>query len=128
MWAQRLAILPFAALGHAADHEMMFGTPEKALAIARADFAARPHGDTSIALARALLANNMMMEAKMILESLTAPPSQDQWRSASQYAALADVYARLNDSNNSAAAQETALSINPKISHPAAPMIWFGHH
>ncbi len=124
IWTARLAQLPKAAYGHALDHELVFGDPVKALELARANYAARPHGDTAIMLGWALLANNKAPEARDLLEDLRA----SAWQSGQQYAALSEAYAMLNQAEKSEASREKALSINPKIFDPSAPMIWFGHH
>ena len=48
-------LLPEAAYGHALDHYLAAGDPARALEIARANHAARPFGESKVALAEALL-------------------------------------------------------------------------
>ncbi len=56
IWQSRLEQFPDAAYGHALEHELAFGTPQRALDLARRDYASRPHGATAIALGWAWLA------------------------------------------------------------------------
>lgn len=123
-WATRMALLPEAAVGHALEHELVFGTPARALALARQNVAARPYGDTNILLARALLQNDDPAAAAAVLGQVAA----SGWRSADQYALLAQAEALLGHNDAADAAQALALAINPRALDPALPLLWFGTH
>jgi tetratricopeptide (TPR) repeat protein len=123
-WATRMALLPEAAVGHALEHELVFGTPARALALARQNVAARPYGDTNILLARALLQNGDPAAAVAVLARVAA----SGWRSADQYALLAQAQALLGHGDAADAAQARALAINPRALDPALPLLWFGTH
>lgn len=124
IWATRLAQVPNAAYGHALDHQLVFGTPQAAVKLAQADYQNRPHGDTAIMLANALLAENKPKAALALLEPLAATG----WKNGQQYAALSRAYALLNQTEKSEEARDAALAVNARIFEPAASMIWFGHH
>lgn len=124
IWAERLKQLPEAAYGHAFDHQILFGSPEVALDLARKNFAARPYGDSAVLLAWAHLANGNPKQAQAALE----PLSKTRWRGAQQHAAFAATYAMLGQEDASEREREKARAINPKIFEPEAPLIWFGHH
>ncbi len=122
-WAARLKLLPEAALGHATEHELAFGTPARALDLARRDNALRPHGATAIALGWALIANNRPAEALKLTEQVNA----SSWQSAEQHLVAARAHALLGDSDAAEAEQDKALAINPKALDPNATLLWYGH-
>ena len=124
IWDQRLALLPEAAYAHALEHELVLGDPVRALALARANLAARPYGDSTTMLAWTLIANGQAAEVVRILEAL----NKTAWRTAQQYVALSQAYAMLGKSAPSDAARDTALEINPRAFDPNAALIWFGNH
>ena len=124
IWSQRLNLLPEAAYGHAFDHQILFGSPQVALDLARRNFAARPYGDSAVLLASAFLANGDAKQARLTLELL----NKTRWQGAQQHTALAATYAMLGQEEASEHQQEKALAINNKIFDRAAPLIWFGHH
>ncbi|MBC8071817.1 MAG: hypothetical protein IAG13_26055, partial [Deltaproteobacteria bacterium] len=62
-WEQQLASFPESAMGHGLEHHLQFGTPERALELALANFAVRPGGDARVALARAYLGAGRPIEA-----------------------------------------------------------------
>lgn len=122
-WTARLALLPEAAAGHAAEHELAFGTPARALDLARRDFADRPHGATAIALGWALIAANRPAEALRLIERVNA----SSWQSAEQHLVAARAHALLGDSDAAEAEQDKALAINPHALDPGATLLWYGH-
>ena len=124
IWADRLALLPEAAVGHALDHELVFGTPARALVLARMNVAARPHGDTLVMLARAQVQNGDPAAAVATIARVTA----SGWRSADQYVVLAQAEALLGAGDAAEAAQAQAVAINPRALDPAASLLWFGNH
>lgn len=123
LWAERYRILPEAAAAHLVEHELALGDPARALPIARADAARRPHGASLILLARAQLLTG---DAKGALATL-ARAEKSGWRSAGLYLALADAHTAQGDDGAADYAREEALDINPKATDPAARFIWFGH-
>ena len=123
-WADRLALLPAAAAGHALEHELVFGTPARALVLARQNVEARPHGDTLVMLARALVQNGDPAAAVAVIATVDA----SGWRSADQYVVLSQAQALLGHGDAAEAAQAKALAINPRAFDPAASLLWFGNH
>jgi tetratricopeptide (TPR) repeat protein len=122
-WAERLRLLPEAALGHAVEHELAFGAPGRALDLARRDFALRPHGGTGIALGWALLSSNHPAEALKVIEAV----NRSSWQSAEQHLVAARAHALLGQSAAADAEQERALTINPRALDPNAVLLWYGH-
>ena len=122
-WAERLKLIPEAALGHAVEHELAFGSPARALDLARRDFALRPHGATAIALGWALIAKNRPADALKLIDAVNG----SSWRSADQYLVAARAYALLGRGDAAQAAQDQALAINPRALDPNATLLWYGH-
>ena len=123
IWDRRMAALPSAARGHAVEHELALGDPAKALRIAAADFAARPHGQTAIMLASAELANGQPEKALALLKQV----DRSGWVSARAWALRAEAEALMGDGKASDAARVEAEKIDPRIFDPAQSYIWFGH-
>ncbi|WP_293883122.1 hypothetical protein [Sphingomonas sp.] len=122
-WARRMTLFPEAAAGHAAEHELAFGDPKRALAFAQIDFAARPYAASAIALGWAWLANNRPADAlKTIL-----PVLDSEWVSADQHLVAAQAYTMLGRGDEADAQQQKALAINPRATDTATALIWFGH-
>ena len=122
-WAGRLRLLPEAALGHAAEHELAFGTPARALYLAQRDFRLRPHGATAITLGWALVANNRAADALRLMKVV----ERSSWRSAEQYLVSARAYALLGRGEAARAEEAKALAINPRALDANAALLWFGH-
>jgi tetratricopeptide (TPR) repeat protein len=122
-WDERLRLLPEAALGHAVEHELAFGTPTRALHLARQDFANRPHGATAIALGWALIANNRPADALRAIDAV----NRSSWQSAEQHLVAARAHALLGQSDAADAEQDEALAINPRALDPNATLLWYGH-
>lgn len=109
-WEQLLARLPEAAIGHALQHHLQFGAPEKALELALANHAARPGGDAQVTLARAYLRAGKAAEALAVVERALASP----YRTARLHDVAAKAHTALG---NKAAAEEQVslcLAINPR--------------
>jgi tetratricopeptide (TPR) repeat protein len=123
VWARRLEQLPEAAWGHAVEHELAFGDPKRALALARKDYAARPHGGSAIALGWALIANNQPAEALSVIK----PVLSSAWVSPEQHLVASQAYLLLGQAEAADAEQQKALKLNPRATDPAASLIWFGH-
>jgi tetratricopeptide (TPR) repeat protein len=122
-WAERLRLLPEAALGHAAEHELAFGTPARALELARRDFTLRPHGATAVTLGWALVANNRAAEALRLMSEV----NRLSWRSAEQHLVSARAHALLGQGEAAREAEAKALAINPRALDANAALLWFGH-
>lgn len=123
LWAERYRLMPEAAAAHLVEHELALGDPAKALAVAKADAQARPHGASLILLARAQLLTGDARGALATLERA----EKTGWQTAGLYLALADVHTALGDTDAAEDAREEALDLNPKAMDPAARYIWFGH-
>jgi tetratricopeptide (TPR) repeat protein len=123
LWAERYRLMPEAAAAHLVEHELALGDPAKALAVAKADAQARPHGASLILLARAQLLTGDARGALATLERA----EKTGWQTAGLYLALADVHTALGDTDAAEDAREDALDLNPKAMDPAARYIWFGH-
>lgn len=123
IWEMRLAQLPEAAYGHAVEHELVFGTPTRALDLARRNLAARPYGDSRLLLASALLSNGMVNKA---LEQLALAESSG-WRSAPLYALRAQALELSGNKRDAAEAREKAEALNPRIFEAEASLVWLSH-
>jgi tetratricopeptide (TPR) repeat protein len=123
IWVTRLRQLPEAAYGHALEHELVFGTPERALALARANLAARPFGESHLLMASALLMNGRTSEALQQIDTAEATG----WRSAPLYALRAQALELAGRSDKARTAREAALALNPRIFAPETALVWFSH-
>lgn len=123
IWSTRLQQSPAAAAAHAAEHELVFGSPERALELARRNLNARPYGEARLLYANALIANGRIAAARSEL----AAAEREGWRSAPLYAAMANAAAIADDTEAAAEAREQALAINPGIFKAEARLAWFGH-
>ena len=122
-WDRRLTQLPTAAYGHAVEHELVFGSPQRALQLARQNVATRPYGEARILLASALLANGKTEEALGQL----ALAEQSGWRSASLYAVRAQAFELSGKSAEAADARGAALALNGRIFEPETSLVWLSH-
>jgi tetratricopeptide (TPR) repeat protein len=123
IWERRLEQLPEAAYGHAVEHELVFGSPEKALVLAKSNFAARPFGESRILLASAYLSNAAPRKA---IEHLTVA-EKSGWRSAPLYALLAQAHELLGRPNEAAKARKAAEALNPRIFEQETALVWLSH-
>lgn len=122
-WEMRVSELPSAYLAHAAEHELAFGNPAKALDHARENLRRRPYGEARLLYARALSANGELAAAREQL--LLARKSG--WKSARLFLELSQVSAALGDQDAADEARDLALELNPRILSPEATLIWFAH-
>jgi tetratricopeptide (TPR) repeat protein len=99
-WAKRLEQLPEAAAGHALEHELHFGNPQRALFLAAANLKARPYGEAWLGLAEAWLANGRPEKALPVLDHL-------------EYLVRLTALEQLGRTNEIPAEQAKALAINP---------------
>ena len=123
IWAKRLDQLPEAAYGHAIEHELVFGSPDKALDLAKRNFNARPYGGSRILLASAYLSNG---GPEVAIEHLTMAEGSG-WRSAPLYALLAQAYELSGRPNEAAKARKAAEALNPKILETETSLVWLSH-
>lgn len=123
IWARRLGQLPEAAYGHAVEHELAFGNPDRALALAQQDYKARPYGVTAIALAWAYIGANRPADALRIID----PVLRSAWVSADQHIVAAQAHLLLGQTEEADAERQKALAINPRSFDREAALIWFGH-
>lgn len=123
VWARWTRLLPEAAYAHALDHELAFGSPRRAAALAIRNWRARPYGASATALAWALLANGRAAEAARLIDALNASP----WRTAEQHAVGVQAAEALGDSAKAKTERAAALALNPRIFDRAAAAIWIGH-
>ncbi|MFZ4688802.1 MAG: hypothetical protein ACOYLS_06170 [Polymorphobacter sp.] len=109
IWTRRLQQFPEAAYGHAIDHCIAMRDWACALRMAQANDAARPYGDSKVALARALLGSGRPAEARAVIESVLATA----WRTAKLHRTAADIY-QANGMRAEAATQDRlARAMNP---------------
>ena len=123
IWQERLAQLPEAAYGHAVEHELVFGSPPRALDLARKNLAARPYGESRLLLATALLSNGSTNEALVQLELA----EKSGWRSAPLYALRAQAYELSGKAGLAAEARDAAQSLNPRIFEAETSLVWLSH-
>lgn len=123
IWAERHRRFPEAFAGHFAEHELAFGDPAKALALARADVAARPYGQPRTTLAWALIAHN---DPRAALATL-GPVFASGWISAESRLAESQALLLLGRGEAADRARAAALAIDPGAAGPGAALLWFGH-
>ena len=123
LWRKRLNQMPEAAYGHALEHELVFGTPERALDLATRNLAARPYGESRLLMASALLMNGRTGPA---LDQL-ALAERSGWRSAPLYALRAQALELSGRAPDAEAARRQAQALNPHVFEPATALVWFSH-
>lgn len=109
IWTRRLKQFPEATYGHAIDHCIAKGDWPCALQLAERNHDARPYGEAKIALARALLGNGRVAEARAMIEQVLA----SRWRTADTHSAAADIYQASGLTDKAAAQRKQARAINP---------------
>jgi tetratricopeptide (TPR) repeat protein len=123
IWTVRLRQLPEAAYGHALEHELVFGSPARALALARANLAARPFGESHLLLASALLMNGRTGDALRHISQAEG----SGWRSAPLYALRAQALELEGQGSEARAARQAAIALNPRIFAPETALVWLSH-
>jgi hypothetical protein len=122
-WTKRIELLPEAAYGHALEHELVFGTPDRALVLAQANLKARPFGESRILLASAQLMNGQTGPALRQL----ALAERSGWRSAPLYALRTQALELSGRPAEAQTARDAAEALNPKIFAPETALVWFSH-
>ena len=123
LWRKRLALIPEAAYGHALDHELAFGDPRRALALAQRNYAARPYAEAATGLAWAYMANHRPQDAVRVIE----PVLGSGWTAAEPHIVAAEAYALLGRSEEADAERRRALEINPHSFDRNPGMVWLEH-
>jgi len=111
-WDLQLARFPEAAMGHALQHYLEFGPPERALELALANHAARPGGDAKVSLARVYLQLGRAAEALAVAEQALATP----YRTARLHDVAAKAHAALGHPAEAEAQASLCYAINPMYS------------
>jgi tetratricopeptide (TPR) repeat protein len=109
IYRDRLKAFPEAAMGHAVDHFIQFGTPAEALALARRNAELRPYGDAQIALAAALFRAGQAGAAAECIARVEA----SGWDTAQLHAIAAQINAGLGRAAAADAQRAKALAMNP---------------
>ena len=123
IWREWTDKYPAAFAAHAAEHELVFGEPAKALRLASINAQARPYGEARLLLARALMAND---KARAALKEISLA-ERSGWRSAQLFVLKAQGLTILGDTDAAEIAREQARAINPKIDDPVTRLIWLAH-
>jgi tetratricopeptide (TPR) repeat protein len=123
IWTERLALLPEAAWAHAVEHELAFGSAQRALELARRNVQNRPYAPSRVLLAKALLANGQIDEAAKELEAA----GQQGFVSSELELSRAEVLAAKGDGDGVEAAKARAMSINPHALDRNPSFAWLDH-
>lgn len=106
---EQLEQLPEAAYGHALEHFLEHGTPERALELAEANYRMRPGGEATVRLAQALLRSDRAADARARLEPLLAT----RYRTAELHATMARAARATGDEALAAEHEGLATAIDP---------------
>lgn len=110
-YTERAKRFPEAIAGHALDHYLSAAPdPTRALTLAKANFANRPHGDAAIGLAKAQLFNGQAKAAAALLEQQIALG----WDTAELYWTLSLAAKAAGDATRTKTAGLEALRRNPQ--------------
>ncbi len=123
VWQRRLVQLPKAAYAHALEHELVFGSPQRALSLAELNLRSRPYAESRIFLASALLENGRPQDALAQLDVAEA----SGWRSAPMYAMRVRTLEFLGRDVEAKEARSSAKTLNPRIFDPVTSLVWLSH-
>lgn len=123
VWTERLAMLPEAAWAHAVEHELSFGSPQRALDLARRNVTNRPYAPSRVLLAKALLAGGQPGAAVKELDRA----EQQGFVSSDLYLTRAEALAAEGDGDGVAAARARAVAINPHALDRNPSFAWLDH-
>ena len=123
LWAKRINQFPEAAAGHALEHELAFGDPKAALALAKINVRARPYAESFLGLAKAWLANGRPDFTVALVEKV----NRSGWVSTQQYLLLSEAQAIRGQADESEAARMMAIKINPRAGERNAAFNWLDH-
>jgi tetratricopeptide (TPR) repeat protein len=108
-WESQLAVLPESAAGHAIEHFLEHGSADRALSLAKQNYATRPGGEAQVLLARAHLKAGQPAAALEILEGTL----QSAYRTAALHDAAREAYAALGQTDAAEAQRAQCLALNP---------------
>ncbi len=123
LWDARLAAIPEAAWAHVIDHELAFGSPQRALALAQQNATNRPDGPGKVLLAKALLASGRPEAAMTELDRA----EQQGFVSIDLHLTRADAQAAMGNGDGVAAARARALALNPHALDRNPSFAWLDH-
>jgi tetratricopeptide (TPR) repeat protein len=123
LWAVRIKLFPEAAAAHALEHELAFGEPKRALALAKINVNARPFGESYLGLAKAWLANGRPDFTVALVNMV----NRSGWVSTQQYLLLSDAEAIRGRAGESEAARMMAIKINPRAGERNPAFSWLDH-
>jgi tetratricopeptide (TPR) repeat protein len=106
-----LVRFPEASYGHALDHYLEFGPPERALELATANHQLRPGVPAMISLAQARLGMNDVAGAREIIDQALATT----WVSAELSWVASQIYTRLGEADRAAQLRAEAEALHPGI-------------
>lgn len=111
IYEAELARFPEASYGHALDHYLECGPPERALELATANYELRPGVPAMIALAEARLGVDDVAGAQEIIDRALATP----WVSAELSWVASQIYTRLGHADRAAELRREAEALHPTI-------------
>ena len=111
VYEAQLKQFPSASYGHALDHFLEFGPPERALELAEANFAARAGVPARIGLAEARLAKGDAAGAREVIE----PALASGYVAAELYWSAAEVFAALGEDGRASQLRADAQALNPHV-------------
>ncbi len=123
LWAKRMKQFPEAAAAHALEHELAFGDPKRALALAKVNVRARPFAESYLGLAKAWLANGRPDITVALIEKV----NRSGWVSTQQYLLLSEAQSIRGQADESEAARMMAIKINPRAGERNAAFSWLDH-
>lgn len=107
---RQLEQLPEAAYGHALEHFLAHGTPERALELAEANHRLRPGGEATVRLTQALVRAGRLEDARARIEPLLETP----YRTAEMHATAALVLRRSGETTRADEQARLATEIHPQ--------------
>jgi len=123
LWTERLGMLPEAAWAHALEHELAFGSAQRALDLARRNVQNRPYPPSRVLLAKALLANGQTDAAGRELDIA----AQQGFISSELYLTRAEALSAKGDGDGVDTAKARAKAINPHALDRNPSFAWLDH-
>lgn len=123
LWAKRMSQFPEAAAAHALEHELAFGDPKAALALAKINVKARPFAESYLGLAKAWLANGRPDLTIALVEQV----NRSGWVSTQQFLLLSEAQSIRGQADKSEAARMMATKINPRAGERNPAFSWLDH-
>lgn len=110
IYEEQLAQFPEASYGHALGHYLDAGDEaQKALELAKANYALRPYGESEVLLAQAYFQVGEMHKARTLIEATL----KSTWKSAELHATAADIFEAIGYLDRAQTQRSIALDINP---------------